>query len=63
MLSLHTGLASTNCQGHTRRAAIKAGFLGLTGLGLPQYLRAKQEQPFTTNDRKRKRRAVLRVRR
>src|SRR5262249_3639340 len=32
-----------NCAGVTRRAALKAGFLGLAGLGLPDYLRAKSE--------------------
>jgi hypothetical protein len=51
MLELRTGPNSVNCQGYTRRAAIKAGFLGLAGLGLPQYLRAKQEQPFTTSEK------------
>ena len=41
MLTVRSGLASRNCSGHTRRAALKAGFLGLAGLGLPDYLRAK----------------------
>jgi hypothetical protein len=41
MLTIQTGPASRNCQGHTRRAALKAGFLGVAGLGLPQYLRAR----------------------
>ncbi|MDB5310505.1 MAG: hypothetical protein JWO38_4707 [Gemmataceae bacterium] len=45
MLTLQTGPAGTNCQGFTRRAALKAGFLGIAGLGLPDYLRAKQVQP------------------
>jgi len=44
MLTLQSGSASRNCQGFTRRAALKAGFLGLAGLGLPDYLRARQEQ-------------------
>lgn len=51
MLGLQTGPALSNCQGYTRRAAVKAGFLGLTGLSLPQYLRAKEKQPFTTNEK------------
>jgi len=45
MLSVSTGPAATNCQGHTRRAALKAGFLGMAGLGLPDYLRAKGQSP------------------
>ena len=50
MLTLQSGSASRNCQGFTRRAALKAGFLGLAGLGLPDYLRARQEQ-HSTGDR------------
>jgi Protein of unknown function (DUF1501) len=45
MLTLQTGTASRNCAGVTRRAALKAGFLGVTGLALPDYLRAKAAQP------------------
>src|SRR5947209_3384693 len=44
MLTLQSGSASRNCQGLTRRAALKAGLLGVAGLGLPDYLRARQEQ-------------------
>ena len=44
MLTLHTGPASRNCAGATRRAALKAGFLGVAGLGLPDLLRAKAQQ-------------------
>jgi hypothetical protein len=51
MLALQIGPAAKNCQGFTRRAALKAGFLGLAGLGLPQYLRAKAQQPFTTTEK------------
>ena len=43
MLAIHSGPAYRNCQGHTRRAAIKAGFLGVAGLGLPQLLQAKAD--------------------
>ncbi|WP_439631331.1 DUF1501 domain-containing protein [Gemmata sp.] len=45
MLTLRSGPASRTCSGVTRRAAIKAGFLGVGGLGLPDYLRAKAAHP------------------
>ena len=45
MLTLHSGTASRNCNGLTRRAALKAGFLGATGLGLSDLLRANAAQP------------------
>lgn len=51
MLTLHTGPASRNCEGFTRRAALKAGFLGAAGLGLPDLLRAKAEQPSASADK------------
>jgi hypothetical protein len=51
MLTLQSGFASRNCAGLTRRAALKAGFLGLAGLGLPSYLRAKAAQPGGSSDR------------
>jgi hypothetical protein len=41
MLTLQTGAVFRNCAGVTRRAALKAGFLGATGLALPDFLRAK----------------------
>src|SRR4051812_9162421 len=44
MLTLRTGPARPNCDGTTRRAALKAGFLAAAGLGLPDFLRAKQRQ-------------------
>ena len=34
MLQLQSGAAVRNCQGISRRTALKAGFLGLTGLSL-----------------------------
>src|SRR5207248_9357839 len=49
MLTLQTGFASRNCQRLTRRAALRAGFLGAAGLALPDYLRAKQEQGAANN--------------
>jgi len=52
MLELHSGPAGRNCQGFSRRAAIKAGVLGgFSGLGLPQFLRAKEQTPFTTTEK------------
>lgn len=39
MLHLEHGPAAFNCQGMTRRTAIKAGFLGGLGLTLPELLR------------------------
>ena len=52
MLTLHSGVTSRNCAGMTRRAALKAGFLGAAGLALPDYLRARAEQPQTeTSDK------------
>src|SRR6476620_9466899 len=50
MLALHSGPASRNCQGHTRRAALKAGLLAVAGLGLPQLLKAKASQPSGSNE-------------
>ena len=45
MLAIHSGSISRNCAGVTRRAALKAGFLGAAGLVLPEYLRARDAQP------------------
>lgn len=36
---------------HTRRVALKAGFLGLTGLALPDLLRARARQGSAANDK------------
>jgi hypothetical protein len=43
LLALHSGPATANCRGQTRRAALKAGFLGLTGLGLSDFLRLRAD--------------------
>ncbi len=51
MLALQTGPAASNCQGHTRRAALKAGFLGLAGLGLPQYLQARTQSTAGSHEK------------
>src|SRR5262245_47827750 len=52
MLTLHSGPASRNCAGVTRRAALTVGFLGAAGLALPDYLRAKSMQPTTGSGQK-----------
>jgi hypothetical protein len=38
MLNIQSGSTSRNCQGHTRRAALKAGFLGAAGLSMSDLL-------------------------
>ena len=43
MLTLRTGTPARNCQGMTRRSALKAGFLGVTGLTLPDLLKLRAE--------------------
>src|SRR5438552_9010989 len=43
MLQLENGTPARNCQGMTRRSALKAGFLGLAGLTLPDLLRLRAE--------------------
>jgi len=41
MLRIQQGFAGRNCQGISRRTALKAGFLGLSGLSLADLLRLK----------------------
>lgn len=43
MLQLHSGSTGRNCQGQTRRAALKAGLLGVTGLSLADVLKLRAE--------------------
>ncbi len=43
MLEITRGRGSRNCQGHSRRTALKAGFLGCLGLSLPDLLRMRAE--------------------
>ena len=43
MLQIQQGSRARNCQGMTRRSALKAGFLGLTGLGLPDLFRLRAQ--------------------
>src|SRR5262245_14588898 len=52
MLAFQTGTTSRNCAGMTRRCALKAGFLGATGLALPDFLRAKASQPTAGSGQK-----------
>ena len=47
MLQLQQGSLATNCQGMTRRTALKAGFLGVLGLSLPDMLRMRAEGSAT----------------
>lgn len=41
MLQINHGGNSRNCQGLSRRTALKAGFLGIAGLSLPDWLRLR----------------------
>lgn len=50
MLTLQTGSPARNCQGMTRRCALKAGVLGALGLSLPDMLRARAESG-SSNDK------------
>lgn len=50
MLQLHQGASARNCQGHSRRTALKAGFLGLLGLSLPDLLRLRAEGSAADKD-------------
>ena len=51
MLHIHDGAPFANCQGATRRTALKAGFLGLAGLSLPSFLRMRAEGSAARNDK------------
>src|SRR5690242_4588669 len=43
MLTIQNGPVATNCAGMTRRTALKAGFLGLTGLSLADVMRQRAQ--------------------
>src|SRR2546430_3115696 len=43
MIHVNHGAAGSNCQGISRRTALKAGFFGLAGLTLPDLLRLRAE--------------------
>jgi hypothetical protein len=50
MLTIQNGGPARNCQGMTRRTALKAGFLGLAGLTLPNLLRLRAEGGAASRD-------------
>jgi hypothetical protein len=50
MLELQNGSPVRNCQGMTRRTALKAGFLGILGLSLPDLLRLRAEGAAASKD-------------
>lgn len=50
MLHLFQGKGSSNCQGMSRRAALKAGFLSVAGLSLPDVLRLQAEAGMVRKD-------------
>jgi hypothetical protein len=50
MLQIQQGLPARNCAGMTRRTALKAGFLGLTGLSLPELFRLRAEGAASKKD-------------
>ena len=50
MLQIQNGTPSSNCQGMSRRSAIKAGFLGLSGLSMADLLRMQAQGSATKRD-------------
>ena len=51
MLNLSQPWSGRNCQGLSRRTALKAGFLGLSGLGLSDLLRLQAQGAAPRDDR------------
>src|SRR5437763_1151383 len=51
MLQLNHGRATPNCQGLTRRTALKAGFLGALGLSAADLLRMRAQGAAKSDDR------------
>lgn len=51
MLQVQQGRGLSNCQGMNRRTAIKAGFLGLSGLSLGDLMRLRAEGTAQKNDK------------
>lgn len=47
MLTISRGRLSENCQGHSRRTALKAGFLGCLGLSLGDLLRLRAQSAIS----------------
>src|SRR4051812_42556795 len=50
MLQIQEGARARNCQGMTRRTALKAGFLGAFGLSLPDLLKWRAEGAATAKN-------------
>lgn len=50
MLQIQHGQGAANCQGATRRTALKAGFLGVAGLSLADLLRLRAEGAASRRD-------------
>ena len=50
MLYVQHGTARRNCQGMSRRTALRAGFLGMAGLGLADLLRMRDAGAATRKD-------------
>lgn len=50
MLQIQQGPVSRNCQGPSRRSALKAGFMGLLGLSMPDLLRLRAESGTAPKD-------------
>jgi uncharacterized protein (DUF1501 family) len=50
MLAIQQGPPTRNCQGMSRRTALRAGFLGLAGLSLPAMLRHRAEAGEPSRD-------------
>ena len=47
----HSGTAQANCQGWTRRSAIKTGFLGCAGLSLADLLKLQAAGAASSNNK------------
>ena len=50
MLTFRDRFAGINCQGISRRSALKAGFLGVGSLGLADLLKLRAEGAAARND-------------
>lgn len=50
MLKIQNGAAKANCEGFSRRTALKAGFLGVSGLSMADILRLRAESGTAKKD-------------
>ena len=50
MLNLQHGSSAKNCQGISRRTALKAGVLGVAGLSMPELQRLRADSSLAKND-------------